>query len=218
MVLLDRIIAMLITATLILMGLTVQNRAQKAAADSTMLYMAKTQTLELADMLEHDLANVGYGTTPNDEAISTYSKQADSTNLNTFEFWGIRRDSPTGTPQQVKVRYTLVFADSVTTMQGPVALYELRRQELRSGTWEEVGSSTPSLESFSIDLINESNTIATDIKDARRIRVSMINRVMPQVVESINERMDGGYRPMFYQSLHWRMTVSPTNIRGYQDS
>lgn len=218
MVLLDRIVAMLITATLILMGLTVQSRAQKAATDSTMLYMAKTQTLELADMIEHDLSNVGYGTTPSEDAITTYSKQASSTNLDTFEFWGIRRDSPTGTPQQVKVRYTLAFADSVTTTDGPVALYQLTRSELRGGTWEEVGGSAASLESFSIDLINETNTIVTNIDDARRIRVSMVNRVMPKVVESINEHMDGGYRPTFYQSLHWRMTVTPTNIRGYQGS
>lgn len=218
MVLLDRIVAMLITATLILMGLTVQNRAQKAATDSTMLYMAKTQTLELADMIEHDLANVGYGTTPDQDAITTPSKQPGSTNLDTFEFWGIRRDSPTGTPQQIKVRYTLTFSDSVSTAQGRIALYQLTRSERRSGVWEEVGRSAASLESFAITLLNESNTIATNIDDARRIRVSLVNRVMPKIVESINDHMDGGYRPMFYQSLHWRMTVTPTNIRGYQGS
>jgi hypothetical protein len=216
MVLLDRIVAMLITATIIIMGLTVQTRAQKASADSTMLYMAKTQTLQLADMIEHDLGNVGYGTTPDEDAITTYSKQPGSENLDTFEFWGIRRDSSAGAAQQVKVRYTLTFADSVTTNDGPLALYQLTRSEQRSGSWVEVGSSTPSLESFSIDLLNETNTVVTDIDDARRVRVSMVNGIMPQIVESINERMNGNYRPTFYQALHWRMTVTPTNIRGYQ--
>ncbi len=207
MIHIDRIVAMIIAAMVLLMGVTTQQRARRNSVESTMLYIGKKQTLELADMLERDLTNVGYQTTPGQDAITYYSSDDNDDMLDTLQFWGLRRDSVDGAAQQVEIRYRLVEADTVEIGGTVVQLYQLKRFEHVGGVWQARGSSQPTITRLYVDLKNENNNPAPP-DQATRIQVRLENAVMP--------KLDLGRRLHGLRSLHWSTTLSPPSIRGYQ--
>jgi len=201
MIQLDRVIAMLVTSIVVLMGFTVQQRAQQSSLNSTMLYVGKKQTLELADMLERDLTNVGFGTTPSETAITTYTLHADGV-LDRFEYLGSDAGS-----NQIEIRYDVVVVDTADVDGVAKPLYELQRYEKTTGAWVRNGGSTASLTNFTIDLLDDNNNVV--VKElARRIRLRLENVVFPEI--NTGNYMDG------FRRLHWGMTLSPPNLRGYQ--
>ena len=206
MIYIDRIIAMIIAAMVLLLGITTQQRARQSSVESTMLYVGKKQTLELADMLERDLANVGYQTTPGQDAITYYSRD-DNDMLDTLQFWGLRRDSVDGAAEQVEIRYRLVEADTVEIDGTVVQLYQLKRFEHVGGVWQARGASPTTITRFYLDLLNENNNAAPP-DQATRIQVRLENAVAP--------KLDPGRRLNGLRSLHWSTTLSPPSIRGYQ--
>ena len=207
MVLIDRIVAMLISTILVLMGFSVQQRAQQTSMGNTMLYVGKKQTLELADMLERDLANVGFNTAPGQDAITAYAVQPNGM-LDSLIFWGIARDSLGSTARQVEVRYKLVRADSAHFGEGSVQLYALKRSQRESGGgWTSVGGSPETMTRFHLDLLGTSNTVV-NADEARRIRVWLENAVMPEA--NMGEMMDN------FRRLRWSVTLSPSNLRDFQ--
>ncbi len=202
----DRILAMIIAAMVLLMGVTTQQRARQSSVESTLLYVGKKQTLELADMLERDLTNVGYQTTPDQDAITYYSLHDDDM-LDTLQFWGLRRDFVDGAAQQVEIRYLLVEADMVEIDETVVPLYQLKRFEHVGGIWQARGGSLPTITRLYLDLKNENNNPAPP-DQATRIQVRLENAVVPKL--DPNRRLNG------LRSLHWSTTLSPPSIRGYQ--
>ena len=207
MILIDRIVAVIISAMLVLMGFSVQQRAQQTSLGSTMLYVGKKQTLELADMLERDLANVGFNLTPGQTAITTYSQHPDGM-LDSLVFWGVGRDSVGAAAQQVEVLYHLVPADTARFGQEVVPLFELQRFErVGGGAWGLDGGSPPTISRFYIELLGETNN-SVDPDQARRVRVWMENTVMPEA--NMGQMMN------HLRLLRWSMTVSPSNLRGFQ--
>ena len=207
MIHIDRIVAMIIAAMVLLMGVTTQQRARRSSVESTMLYVGKKQTLELADMLERDLTNVGYQTTPGQDAITYYSSDDNDDMLDTLQFWGLRRDSVDGDAQQVEIQYRLVEADTVEIGETVVQLYQLKRFEHVGGVWQARGSSQPTITRLYVDLKNENNNPAPP-DQATRIQVRLENAVMP--------KLDPGRRLNGLRNLHWSTTLSPPSIRGYQ--
>ena len=203
MIYIDRIIAMIVGAMVLLMGVTTQQRARQSSVESTLLYVGKKQTLELADMLERDLTNVGYQTTPNQDAITYYSVYENDM-LDTLQFWGLRRNSVDGAAEQVEIRYLLVEADMVEIGETMVQFYQLKRFEHVGGTWQERGGSLPTITRLDLDLKNENNNPAPP-DQATRIQVSLENAVVPKLDPSLRLRR-----------LHWSTTLSPPGIRGYQ--
>jgi hypothetical protein len=203
MIQLDRIVAVVISTAVILMGFTVQQRAQQTSVSSTMLYVGKKQTLELADMLERDLANVGFGTSPNEVAITSYTVTPQNL-LQRLEFLGSDASG-----NQIEVRYDVVFVDSVASSGEYVSIYELQRFENLSGTWTRNGGSPSTLTQFSIDLLDENN-IPVAKENARRLRIRLENMVFPQV--QVSDYMDA------FRRIHWGITMSPPNLRGYQNT
>ena len=202
MVLIDRIVAVIVSAVLVLMGFTVQQRAQQTSVGSAMLYAGKKQTLELADLLERDLANVGFDIAPGQEAITDYSVTDD--NLERLQFFGSN-----ATGNQIEIRYDLVSADSAQVGEETVALYALERYEKQDGVWQLAGGSPATLTRFYIDLLSEANSVVPR-ENTRRIRVWLENAVMPEA--NMGETMQG------FRLLRWSVTLNPTNLRGYQAS
>ena len=201
MALIDRIVAVIVSAIIVLMGFSVQQRAQQTSVGSAMLYTGKKQTLELADLLERDLANVGYETVPGQDAITDYVVTDE--NLLRLQFFG-----SDATGNQIEIRYDLVFADTVGIGAEQVPLYELQRSEKTGGVWAYAGGSPATLTRFYVDLLSETNTVVPR-EEARRIRVWLENAVMPEA--SMGEMMKG------FRLLRWSITLDPTNLRGFQD-
>lgn len=207
MILIDRIVAVIISAMIVLMGFMVQQRAQQVSVGSTMLYVGKKQTLELADMLERDFANVGFNLTPGDTVISTFTRQNDGL-LDSLVFWGVGRDSVGAPAQQVEVLYRLVPDDTVQFGGEPVPLFALERSERTGGgAWSVDGGSPPTLTRFYIDLLGENNSVVGPAQ-ARRVRIWLENAVMPET--------NMGAMMNHLRLLRWSMTVSPMNLRGFQ--
>lgn len=201
MIQLDRIVAVVISTAVVLMGFTVQQRAQQTSVGSTMLYVGKKQTLELADLLERDLANVGFGTSPTETAITAYTKDANNL-LQRLEFLG-----SDAAGNQIEVRYDVVFVDSVSIAGENIPLYELQRYERDTGAWVRNGGSPSTLTQFSVDLLDENNIPAAK-ENARRLRVRLENMVFPQV--QVGDYMEA------FRRVHWGITLSPAGLRGYQ--
>lgn len=207
MALIDRIVAVIISAIIVLMGFTVQQRAQQTSVGSAMLYAGKKQTLELADMIEGDLANVGFNITPDQDAITEYTLQEDGI-LDSFVFWGIGRDSVGALAQQVEVLYKVVPVDTAQLGQEVVPLYELQRFERTGGgSWIPIGGSPPTISRFHVDLLGENNSLVPK-ENARRIRVWLENLVQPE--SNLGEMMKS------FRRLRWSITISPTNLRDFQ--
>ena len=206
MVYIDRIVATIIGALVLIMGISTQQRARQSSVENTMLYVAKKQTLELADLLERDLTNVGYQTTPGQDAITYFSLHQDDL-LDTLQFWGLHRDTEDGVAQQVEVRYVLAQADTVEIDETVIPLYRLTRYERVGASWQVRGESGPTLTRMYVDLLNENNDAAQP-EDATRIRVRLENGVVPKL--DVSNRHNG------LRSLHWSTTLSPPSIRGFR--
>ncbi len=200
MILIDRIVAVLISTILVLMGFSVQQRAQQTSMGNTMLYVSKKQTLELADLLERDLANVGFNITPDQDAITDYT--TGEFNLERLQFF---TSDAAGT--QLEVRYDLVEVDTMTTQEGVVSLYELQRFENESGSWVQVGGSPGTLTRFYIDLLNDANNNVPKER-ASRMRIWLENAVMPEA--------QGTQMSSYLRRLRWSATINPSNLRDYQ--
>ena len=207
MILIDRIVAVIISSMVVLMGFSVQQRAQQTSVGSTMLYVGKKQTLELADMLERDLANVGYNLAPGQTAITMLTLQ-NGDMLDSLVFWGLGRDSVAAAARQVEVLYRLAPADTAHFGETSVPLFALERFEREGGgAWQASGGSPPTITRFYISLLGETNNSVTADK-ARRVRVWLENAVMPEA--NMGEMMNN------FRLLRWSMTVSPLNLRDFQ--
>ena len=184
------------------MGFSVQQRAQQTSVGSAMLYVGKKQTLELADMLERDLANVGFDIAPDQNAITDFIVGPD--NLQRLQFFG-----SDATGNQIEIRYDLAVVDTVEAGQEQVPLYALQRFEKNGAVWQAAGGSPSTLTRFYVDLLSENN-LSVGKEDARRIRVWFENAVMPEA--TMGQLMET------FRLLRWSATISPTNLRDYQGS
>ena len=200
MILIDRIVAVIISSIIVLMGFSVQQRATQTSVGSAMLYVGKKQTLELADMLERDLANVGFEIDPDQDAITDFIVGPD--NLERLQFFG-----SDATGNQIEIRYDLAVVDTVEVGQEQVPLYELQRFEKNGALWQAAGGSPSTLTRFHVDLLSENN-LSVGKEDARRIRVWLENAVMPEA--TLGQLMEA------LRLLRWSATISPTNLRNYQ--
>ena len=197
----DHLVAMLVTGVIVLMLVVTYQRAQQNSVERAMTYVAKKQLFGLADMLERDLSNAGFGTTPGQAGITAHSTGEGGV-TDTLAFWG---SNAAGTP--VEIRYVTSAVDSVTIEDETMPLFEIRRFERNGGAWVQAGGSTPTLTRFSVDLLNASS-IPTNPAEARRVRVRFSNAVLPNVGPD-------GYL-QGYRLLHWGITLTPANLDDYQ--
>lgn len=201
----DHLIAIIVGTVIVLMLINVQQRSQQVNVERTMAYIAKKQILDLADVMERDLANFGYGTGPGEEGATKFSQNADGI-TDTLDYWGTD-----ALGNQVEIRYVTEAKDTVVVQGEDKKLWELKRYEKVGGAWTQRGGSTPTLTFFSIDPLDEGNNII-DIGNARRLRVRISNAVLPSMAKDQNDETSRS----LYRELNWGITLSPSNIRGFQ--
>ena len=67
----DHISASILSIAIFFILVTIQVRSGETTQDQTRYYSAKTHLLQVKEMLEHDLANVGAGVAMNDPVFIT---------------------------------------------------------------------------------------------------------------------------------------------------
>ena len=201
----DRLSATVVGGVVILMLFTIQTRIQSNTVESTIMYGAKKQTLNFAEVLERDLSNAGYLSVPGDAGILSHSNVTSGTKVLTdsLEFWGSDK-----TGNRTRVRY-LLQPTIVTRIDGEdTQLYRMDRYELIAGTWKPSGASMSTLSDFRIDLLDSGNNGVINRVDARRLRVRFENAV-------VSQRMidgDGSDRGLYLNKLRWGITLSPKGL------
>ena len=190
---LDNLAAVLISGVLVLILVTMQFRAQQANQDRLVLYTAKKQTLSFADVLVRDLSNLGVEM-PRDQRISRHSVNGDGL-TDTLRFSRVNTAGDT-----LNIEYRLVVADTIVH-QDTTVLYQVERYE--NGVLS--GGSTPTMRSFTIELLDERGaTIAVNLRETRQVRIGFVN-VMPF------GDPDDHYLP----STYWGTTLRPRSLNPH---
>lgn len=194
----DHIIALVITGIIVLLLLSVKERAHQSQIERSLMYNAKKQTLEIAGTLERDLMNAGYETSPFEAAVLEYNTNAEGL-TDTLQFWGVGASG-----NRARIAYGVSEEDSVTADGQTMALYELRRWERRGGQFVRAGGTAPTLTRFHIELLGANNETA-DPEDAERFKIRFANTVHAY------DNTDGYLKG--YRQLHWAVTVGSTNLK-----
>lgn len=185
---LDHISSILIASAVILVVLSTQFQAQRAATEQTIAYASKKMTLDLASMLEQELALIGDGTT---DTITDVQTNADG-QTTVFEFW---REDELGT--DIEITYRLTTSDIVDIDGESVQLYRMDRYEddvLSGGGGER-------LRHFSLTMLDESGGVTADAASARLIRAVVVN-AFPY----------GTSADSYLFESHWGITIRPMNL------
>ena len=190
---LDNLAAVLISGVLVLILVTMQFRAQQANQDRAVLYSAKKQTLSFADVLVRDLSNLGVEM-PRNRRISRHSVNGDGL-TDTLRFSRVNTAGDT-----LNIEYRLVVADTIVH-QDTTVLYQVERYE--NGVFS--GGSTPTMRSFTIELLDEGGAAVTvDLRQTRQVRIGFVN-VMPF------GNPDDHYLP----STYWGTTLRPRSLNPH---
>lgn len=199
----DRLIALLVSGSVMLLLVNFQLRAQQTALGQSMISGAKTQIFSLAEILERDLMNAGYETPPGQEGIlahsSTYINAIKVTDV--FEFWSLVDSTRT------RLRYELVEHTPVDLDEEYTPIFELKRYWHNGAQWVASGGSSPILTHFRIDMRTDKNQSTNDVAAARSLRLRLGAAVMPSVGE--NQFLRG------MRKLHWGAQLHPAHLRGY---
>ena len=191
---LDNLATVMISGVLVFILVAMQFRAQQANQDRLALYTAKKQTLSFADVLVRDLSNLGVEM-PRDQRIGRHSVNTDGS-TDTLRFSRLDTFGDT-----LNIEYRLVAADSVVRNDTTTVLYKVERYE--NGVFS--GGSTPTMRSFTIELLDEGGAAVTvDLRQARQVRVGFVN-VMPY------GDPDDNYIPATY----WGTTLRPRSLNPH---
>ena len=203
---LDKLAASIVTAVVFLTLFGLQTRVQGDTVGETVSYMAKTQTLHFAELLERDLSNAGYMTAPGQQAILQYSNSTiDSVTItDMIEFIGMGSNG-----SQAGIRYVATNVDSTFIDGKVVPAFEVQRFENLGGGWEISGGSMSTLTDFDVSLLDENNNGST-VDTARKIRIRLVNAV------EIKRSDDRGFVKAKLQQLRWGITLSPRGLSQQQ--
>lgn len=193
----DHIISLMVAGIIILLLFNVQQDAQQTSIERDIMYMAKTRTLDFASVLERDLINAGYGTSPVEDGILVHNTNGAGV-TDTLLFWSM---GASGEP--ARIAYSVKQQNTAVLDGDTLAIYQLKRYERRGAVYVEAGGSTPTLTQFRIDLLTAGNT-PTGPSTAKRLRVRFANAVMPTLED---DRYLEGYR-----QLYWGVTLTPPSL------
>ena len=174
----DNMVASIIAATVTLMLITIQLRATQKNVARASRNAVKEEAQTFATWLEKDLEQIGANVDPDEAAFNfkgTNPHHPDSVTKN-FVFY---RDSVTtaGDSVRIRTRYRVRKEDTSVVEGDTTKLYQLtRKKKVGSGSWSSVkGLSTPTLEYFKIDMLDENAkrvlTPETTPEDVHSIRV-----------------------------------------------
>lgn len=201
----DKMTATLVGTIVLVMLIGLQSRIQSNTVESTIMYAAKKQTLAFAEILERDLSNAGYLTTPGETAVLAYSNrfEAGRSLTDTLEFWG-----SDAIGDRVRIRYALEPAGYTVSDGVAVPLYSVARYENNLGIWKLSGASMPTLTAFRVDLLDSGSNGVVDVADARKMRVRFENAIVGHQTKD----SDGRSGNVFLRRLRWGVTLSPRGL------
>ncbi len=206
----DKLTAAVVGSVVFLLLFGLQVRVQGARIEGSLVYNAKKQTLNFAQMIERDLANIGYLSTPGDPVvIDQTSIIVDSLELtDKFEFWGLGEAGG-----RSQIRYAAVAVDSAFVVDQFVPAYRIERFEDSGAGWTMTGASSSHITNFSMQLLDENSNIAVPT-NARQVRVRIGNAV---AVNPMNGRTE--HKSLLAgRVMKWGITLAPRGLRlqGYQ--
>ena len=178
----------MISGSVLLLVLSTQFNAQRAAIEQSISYAAKAQMLQMADMIEQELLLIGDGT---DDTIGTVTTNA-AGETTEFSFY---REDDSGTPMEVS--YQLVETESVEINDETTQLYRMDRYE----DGDLVGGGSSTLSHFRITMLDGAGSVTASVSSARLLRVSVANAFA-----------HGEAQDMFMFESYWGITVRPMNL------
>ena len=191
---LDNLAATLIGGVLVLILIVTQFRAQQANTDRAALYTAKVQTLAFADVLVRDFSNLGVEM-PRDRRIGRHSVNQDGL-TDTLRFSRVDTSGDT-----LNIEYRLVAAGSFVHEDSTTILYQIERYE--NGVY--TGGSTPTMRSFTIELLDEGGgPVTVDLRQARQVRIGFVN-MLPY----------GDPEDHYISATYWGTTLRPRSLNPH---
>lgn len=183
---LDNLAATIIFTAVALAVATTQLYSSRSSVESTVSYMAKKQTLDLASVLEQELKMIGEGTANDIDLIQT---NADGQTTR-FVFW--RNDGV----NDLKIEYRLVATDTVEINDTDVPRYRMDRyvNDIQDG------GSSPTLRDFRIEALDEAGNVV-GAASAVLVRASILDTY------PIGELDD-----MYLGQTYWGITLRPENL------
>ena len=145
--LLDNLIAIIVSVSLAVLLLTQQTATRQDGMERQSVYNAKTQALGFSGWLERDIVRLGarFGSDRERFVYTPPTTRGGVRFTDRFEFSYNERENPDGSAERVGVLYVLVRTDSVKVSVAPVRytpLYQLQRSE-RVGRWKSGNWITP---------------------------------------------------------------------------
>lgn len=164
----DHLNAIIVSAVLVFILAWVMFQMQETNMETTLHRQKQTQALDLIEMLERDLRNVGSGVDLTDDMILAYQWDEDNRYL---EFLSISDTSEAATVEQI--RYELESSDSLMVVDQGVSqrvpAYTLHRKVFSGGSYITTGSSQPMITELSVSLLDADSTPVTVALNATRI-------------------------------------------------
>ena len=189
----DHLIAILIAGVVILVLVMNQMRTLEDGLEDTSVYIAKNNTLDLAEMIESDLNMTLHrfdtDQDPFDWAVTTTDLEGRTT---LFQLYRDSVDVSTATTHRIETRYRLNFVDSVyvnaidslgNSYIASNPLFEVIREECSYTTipytclpadFDHAGSSAPWVKDFRITPLQQDKSLASNITEAHYLQVSFI--------------------------------------------
>ena len=187
---LDNIAALMVFVTVSFTIAVTQILATEEMVEQTIAYASKKQTLELADMLEKELALIGQGMPSNKRITDVVTNAQGETT--SFIFWWNNGST------DLEIEYRLIFVDSVTVKDETFALYRMDRYV----NDVQEGGSMPTLRNFRLDPLNASGNIVNP-SAAKLVRATVVN-TYPL----------GDLDKMHIGQTHWGITIQPMNLNN----
>lgn len=187
----DHLQALLIASVVILVLVANQMRTLEDGLEDTSVYIAKNNSLDLAEMIEADL-NMTLHRFDTGEAPFTWSDMMTDTDGRTTQFVLYRDSVDSGVTYRIQTRYRLSFVDSLyvhtvdslgdrTVESNP--MFEVIREECSylvssytcsSGDYKFAGNSAPYIKDFRITPLQQDKSLAANITQAHYLQVSFI--------------------------------------------
>ncbi len=191
----DHIQAIIIASVIVLILIGMQMRNIETSIDDTSVYISKTNSLDLAKIIEEDLMLTLHRSDRSRDPF-VWPTRADGRTV-LFEFYRDSLGNPFGVVDtfRIQTRYALNFLDSLHASDGVVPIFEIVREECLStsstpcGGWEYAGSSAQWVTDFDVTPLRLDKSPATNVAEAHYvdIRFTMASplRTDRQVVEKM---------------------------------
>jgi hypothetical protein len=196
----DNLTAVIVSAIMIGVVLTLNVRSQATAVEATRHYAATTKQNALVDLIEYDLEDLGSGVATGSQMITAYERDALGTK--TFEFMRELADA-SGEIQLARIRYERSYAGSHTTGDSVVipSFHVRRLVEKEDGTF--VSTTGEGFEVVYLDfalLGEDGEAVTSNLDAATNVEVHLRSALPFQ---------DGADRMRF---TSWAGTFRPSNL------